>query len=100
MTGAGVTRCLGEIQRVPMLEPHEEYMLAERWREHGDHEAAHKLANSHLRLVAKNRAGYSGASAGALGSSSRRHRQFRPRYGHPVLDERKALPRDTRAFLI
>ena len=28
-------------------------MLAKRWREHGDHEAAHKLANSHLRLVAK-----------------------------------------------
>ena len=36
-----------------MLEPHEEYMLAKRWREHGDHEAAHKLVNSHLRLVAK-----------------------------------------------
>jgi RNA polymerase sigma-32 factor len=36
-----------------MLEPHEEYMLAKRWREHSDHEAAHKLVNSHLRLVAK-----------------------------------------------
>ena len=36
-----------------MLEPHEEYMLAKRWREHGDHVAAHKLVNSHLRLVAK-----------------------------------------------
>ena len=28
-------------------------MLAKRWRDHGDHEAAHKLVNSHLRLVAK-----------------------------------------------
>ena len=36
-----------------MLEPHEEYVLAKRWREHGDQEAAHKLVNSHLRLVAK-----------------------------------------------
>ena len=43
-----------------MLEPHEEYMLAKRWREHGDHEAAHKLANSHLRLVAKIARGYRG----------------------------------------
>ena len=40
-----VARYLEEIQRVPMLEPHEEYMLAKRWRECGDHEAAHKLVN-------------------------------------------------------
>jgi RNA polymerase sigma-32 factor len=51
--GSGLTGYLWQIQRFPMLEPHEEYMLAKRWREHGDHEAAHKLANSHLRLVAK-----------------------------------------------
>jgi RNA polymerase sigma-32 factor len=51
-TESGVTRYLQEIRRVPMLEPHEEHMLAKRWREHGDHEAAHKLVNSHLRLVA------------------------------------------------
>src|SRR4029450_7689750 len=51
--GPGVTRYLWQIQRFPMLQPHEEYTLAKRWREHGDHEAAHKLANSHLRLVAK-----------------------------------------------
>jgi RNA polymerase sigma-32 factor len=56
----GVTRYLEEIRRVPMLEPHEEYMLAKRWREHGDHEAAHKLVNSHLRLVAKIAMGYRG----------------------------------------
>jgi RNA polymerase sigma-32 factor len=43
-----------------MLKPHEEYVLASRWREHGDHEAAHKLANSHLRLVARFAMGYRG----------------------------------------
>jgi RNA polymerase sigma-32 factor len=58
--GPGVTGYLWQIQRFPMLEPHEEYMLAKRWREHGDHEAAHKLANSHLRLVGKIARGYSG----------------------------------------
>jgi RNA polymerase sigma-32 factor len=51
--GSGLTGYLWQIQRFPMLEPHEEYMLAKRWREHGDHVAAHKLVNSHLRLVAK-----------------------------------------------
>lgn len=53
MAESGLARYLWEIRRFPMLEPHEEYMLAKRWREHGDHEAAHKLVNSHLRLVAK-----------------------------------------------
>jgi RNA polymerase sigma-32 factor len=57
---SGITRYLGEIRRVPMLEPHEEHMLAKRWREHGDHEAAHKLVNSHLRLVARIATGYRG----------------------------------------
>ena len=51
--GSGLTGYLWQIQRFPMLEPHEEYVLAKRWREHSDHEAAHKLVNSHLRLVAK-----------------------------------------------
>ena len=58
--GSGVTRYTMEIRRAPMLEPHEEYMLAKRWREHGDHEAAHKLVNSHLRLVARIATGYRG----------------------------------------
>src|SRR6266550_6312942 len=58
--GSGLTRYIEEIRRVPMLEPHEEYMLAKRWREHGDHEAAHKLVNSHLRLVARIATGYRG----------------------------------------
>src|SRR6266478_5794659 len=56
----GLTRYLEEIRRVPMLEPQDEYMLAKRWREHGDHEAAHKLVNSHLRLVTRIAKGYRG----------------------------------------
>jgi len=55
-----VARYLEEIRRVPMLEPHEEYMLAKRWREHGDHEAAHLLVNSHLRLVVRIARGHRG----------------------------------------
>jgi RNA polymerase sigma-32 factor len=57
---SGVTLYAEEIRRVPTLEPHEEYMLAKRWREHGDHEAAHRLVNSHLRLVASIAKGYRG----------------------------------------
>jgi len=56
----GLSRYLEEIRRFPMLEPSEEYMLAKRWREHGDREAAHKLVTSHLRLVAKIAMGYRG----------------------------------------
>ena len=57
---SGLSRYLAEIKRFPMLEPQEEYMLAKRWREHGDREAAHKLVTSHLRLVAKIAMGYRG----------------------------------------
>ena len=56
----GLTRYLEEIRRFPMLEPQEEYMLAKRWREHGDRQAAHQLVTSHLRLVAKIAMGYRG----------------------------------------
>src|SRR5688500_17167080 len=56
----GLTRYLEEIRRFPMLEPQEEYMLAKRYQEHGDREAAHKLVTSHLRLVAKLAMGYRG----------------------------------------
>jgi len=56
----GLARYLEEIRRFPMLTPDEEYMLAKRWREHGDREAAHKLVTSHLRLVAKIAMGYRG----------------------------------------
>ena len=56
----GLTRYLEEIRRFPMMEPQQEYMLAKRWREHGDRDAAHKLVTSHLRLVAKIAMGYRG----------------------------------------
>jgi len=59
-TQGNLARYLQEIRRFPMLEPNEEYMLAKRWREHGDREAAHKLVTSHLRLVAKIAMGYRG----------------------------------------
>ncbi|MEE9588288.1 MAG: RNA polymerase sigma factor RpoH [Hyphomicrobiaceae bacterium] len=49
----GLARYLQEIRRFPMLEPDEEYMLAKRWTEHADSDAAHKLVTSHLRLVAR-----------------------------------------------
>jgi len=57
---SGLARYLEEIRRVPMLEPQDEFMLAKRWREHDDLEAAHKLVTSHLRLVAKIAMGYRG----------------------------------------
>ena len=56
----GLSHYLQEIQKFPILEPEEEYMLAQRWREHGDREAAEKLVTSHLRLVAKMAMGYRG----------------------------------------
>ena len=58
--GAGLARYLDDIRRFPMLEPDEEYMLAKRWQEHADSEAAHKLVTSHLRLVARIAMGYRG----------------------------------------
>ncbi len=57
---SGLARYLTQIRRFPMLEPQEEYMLAKRWREHEDPDAAHKLVTSHLRLVAKIAMGYRG----------------------------------------
>src|SRR5712672_1323279 len=56
----GLSRYLAEIRKFPLLDPQEEYMLAKRWREHEDTEAAHKLVTSHLRLVAKIAMGYRG----------------------------------------
>ena len=58
--GTGLARYLDEIRRFPMLEQGEEYMLAKRWREHDDSQAAHRLVTSHLRLVAKIAMGYRG----------------------------------------
>ena len=56
----GLNRYMQEIRRFPMLEPEEEFMLAKRWVDHQDTEAAHKLVTSHLRLAAKIAMGYRG----------------------------------------
>eukprot|EP01013_Petalomonas_cantuscygni_P006464 TRINITY_DN1751_c1_g1_i2.p1 TRINITY_DN1751_c1_g1~~TRINITY_DN1751_c1_g1_i2.p1 ORF type:complete len:299 (+),score=65.42 TRINITY_DN1751_c1_g1_i2:80-976(+) len=56
----GLNRYLEEIRKFPMLEPQQEYMLAKRYQEHDDRNAAHQLVTSHLRLVAKIAMGYRG----------------------------------------
>src|SRR5258708_10990766 len=56
----GLSRYLQEIRKFPLLDQQEEYMLAKRWREHADPDAAQKLVTSHLRLVAKIAMGYRG----------------------------------------
>ncbi|MSO73336.1 MAG: RNA polymerase sigma factor RpoH [Rhodospirillaceae bacterium] len=50
---SGLSAYMAAIKKFPLLEPEEEYMLAHRFADHGDTEAAHKLVTSHLRLVAK-----------------------------------------------
>lgn len=55
-----LSRYLQDIRKFPMLEQEQEYMLAKRWREHEDIDAAHQLVTSHLRLVAKIAMGYRG----------------------------------------
>src|SRR5262249_15745154 len=57
---SGIARYLEEIRRVPMLEPQDEFMLAKRWREHGDRDAAHRLLPSHFPPVAHIPLGYRG----------------------------------------
>ncbi len=56
----GLNRYLQEIRKFPLLEPEEEYMLAKRWVEEQDADAAHKMVTSHLRLAAKIAMGYRG----------------------------------------
>jgi RNA polymerase sigma-32 factor len=56
----GLNRYLQEIRKFPLLEPEEEYMLAKRWVDHQDPQAAHRLVTSHLRLAAKIAMGYRG----------------------------------------
>jgi len=56
----GLNRYMQEIRKFPLLEPEEEYMLAKRWVDHQDANAAHKLVTSHLRLAAKLAMGYRG----------------------------------------
>src|SRR5271169_818653 len=60
MAECGLTQYLKELRRLPMLELQEGYLLAKRWREHGDREAAHRLVTSHLLLVVKIAMGYRG----------------------------------------
>ncbi|MEE8439432.1 MAG: RNA polymerase sigma factor RpoH [Micropepsaceae bacterium] len=60
LSDSGLSHYLAEIRKFPLLEPKEEYMLAKRWREHEDTDAAHQLVTSHLRLVAKIAMGYRG----------------------------------------
>ncbi|MEA3070350.1 MAG: polymerase sigma-32 factor, partial [Alphaproteobacteria bacterium] len=55
-----LTHYLKDIRQFPMLGPQEEFMLAKRWREHGDRDAADKLVTSHLRLAVKIAMGYRG----------------------------------------
>lgn len=56
----GLSRYLQEIRKFPMLEPEQEYMLAKRWIEEQDADAAHQMVTSHLRLAAKIAMGYRG----------------------------------------
>ena len=56
----GLSRYMQEIRKFPLLEPEEEYMLAKRWVEEQDTEAAHRMVTSHLRLAAKIAMGYRG----------------------------------------
>ena len=56
----GLSRYLTEIRKFPMLAKDQEFMLAQRWKEHQDPEAAHQMVTSHLRLVAKIAMGYRG----------------------------------------
>jgi RNA polymerase sigma-32 factor len=60
VSDSNLARYLAEIRQFPMLEQSEEFMLAKRWQEHQDTEAAHKMVTSHLRLVAKIAMGYRG----------------------------------------
>src|SRR5881227_523167 len=60
LVSGSTSRYLAEIRRFPMLQADEECLLAKRWRENGDRNAAHKLVTSHLRLAAKLAMGYRG----------------------------------------
>ncbi|MDG2532368.1 RNA polymerase sigma factor RpoH [Sphingomonas sp. HITSZ_GF] len=55
-----LNRYLAEIKKFPILSPEQEFMLAKRFQEHGDTDAAAQLVTSHLRLVAKIAMGYRG----------------------------------------
>ena len=83
-----LTRYFREISHFPLLKADEEFMLAKRWREHGDADAAQTLVTSHLRLVAKVAMRYRGyglpltdlVSEGNIGLM-KAVRKFEPDYG-------------------
>jgi RNA polymerase sigma-32 factor len=87
--GPGFMRYLDEVKRIASLEPEEEYMLAKRYAEHQDLDAAHKLAASHLKLVVKIAFGYRNyglplmelVSEGNIGLLQA-VRKFNPELGH------------------
>ncbi len=87
---SGLSHYLAEIRKFPMLAPDEEYMLAKRYKEHDDRNAAHRLVTSHLRLVAKIAMGYRGYGLpiGEVISEG----QCRPDAGRQALRARKGLP--------
>ena len=87
---AGLNRYLAEIKKFPILTPEEEYMLAKRWTEHQDTDAAAKLVNSHLRLVAKIAMGYRGYGLPLSELISRG--QYRPDAGREEVRARTRLP--------
>ena len=64
----GLSQYFQQVFRFPVLKGEEEYMLAKRWKEHGDVEAAHELVTSHLRLVAKIAMSYRGYGLPVAGS--------------------------------
>jgi Sigma-70 factor, region 1.2 len=90
---SGLTRYLEEIRRFPMLGRQEEYMLAKRWREDGDRNAAHRLVTSHLRLVGKIAKSYRGYGLPIADVVSEGHVLPRAR------GRKSARTRTSRAFL-
>src|SRR5260370_39533964 len=86
----GLTHYFEEIRRFPMLERQEEYMLAKRWREHGDRDAAHKLVTSHLRLLTQIPRGHRGY--GLPISQGNPEGNARPMQAGPRFGPRKRVP--------
>ena len=85
-----LNRYLAEIKKFPMLTPEQEYMLAKRYQEHDDPEAAAQLVTSHLRLVAKIAMGYRGYGLPRQRADLRR--QYRPDAGREEVRARSRLP--------
>ena len=86
----GLTRYLEEIRRFPMLEPQEEFMLAKRWREHGDRDAAHRARHQPFAARGQDRHGLSRLRPADRGSDFRR--QCRADAGGEALRAGQGLP--------